>query len=1008
MKRSWNQVTQSVEDDGISTNGTNNTDQNKLVHPYEYKSLVTSRTKNQLVLLSNINSSEVFERTKSLIELSKSILLLSAKDHVLIMDLLLERLENEDRSDLKVKVILLLEKLAYLPHINPVLLMGSFINQLSTKSTKIRSQLYKVITNILKTRQVIMDSTTEEQIYHLILNIQQELSESHHSIRSECVNLLSLVPKIFNNYKGPSTINPIEKEKLLSEMEIQSIIRNYVLDPDPRVRKNSLNSLVQMHMNGCSLDQPLYYLAVQSLSDDYEQVRLCALDLVWALCSLYPDFKLNLASEQILEKVRLIDDAFSRVCDLVNDVSVVVRTKACVMLASYHDVELDVLSQTFSKQLMSRLRRMLNGKSKPQNPKKPSGSIPTAAGDIDVDSDEFRILDSGACGAFIHGLEDEYQEVRNAAIDSICELCMYHNELIKKAVECLVDMFNDEIDKVRINAIQSLRKIGTKAILEFNSEELEVAVGAFEDSDHVAREAAHDLMKVVRLKNAEDLEKLLLALMSSVKRYPEDKLSILRCLCDVGKRHDDYIETLLPSLLHLDKRYLAREQSISDFTYTFNVILIINACSNNSHILSQLPKHMLSHFAYYKRKYPECVPDLREIYSDSNLKLSDDIDYLPKQFTSLVPDSLEVGLDKYIDMTLVMVNTIQTQVKHSNFKDSLKTLQVAKRNFDYLSTLKSIHSETSYMAKLYLQCFEIVIKAKQNLGSSEYANRAQKGAASLLQSSYKIQYSFLGIPNNTLQAAMYFRLLANMIWFFGILKLIPLSNSSSSTIRNMLYAFIRRVDVIQKHFDIDFPYTKNVTRLRSNLVRTAEKPTTPNILSLHFFIMDFLPLDVDFTKAVKRTWSIITSPTCNPDKPIKFEPIIPVRLTIEANLSHVLDLNHIGIEIILPNQTSIFYWPTSSQFVSTYSDSYKLTTTIHLSLPNWKEMDTVICRIVRSFEPDLPGLDHFISKSSENSKTLNGLSSIHSLSTVQHFSTIVISDPLTIHLTPTLSSSSSF
>lgn len=82
-----------------------------------------------------------------------------------------------------------------------------------------------------------MDSTTEEQIYYLILNVQQELSESHHSIRSECVNLLSLVPKIFNNYKGPSTINPIEKEKLLSEMEIQSIIRNYVLDPDPRVRK---------------------------------------------------------------------------------------------------------------------------------------------------------------------------------------------------------------------------------------------------------------------------------------------------------------------------------------------------------------------------------------------------------------------------------------------------------------------------------------------------------------------------------------------------------------------------------------------------------------------------------------------------------------------------------------------------------------------------------------------------------------------------------------------------
>lgn len=63
-------------------------------------------------------------------------------------------------------------------------------------------------------------------------------------------------------------------------------------------------------------------------------------------------------------------------------------------------------------------------------------------------------------------------------------------------------------------------------------------------------------------------------------------------------------------------------------------------------------------------------------------------------------------------------------------------------------------------------------------------------------------------------------------------------------------------------------------------------------------------------------------------------------------------------------------------------------------------MDTIICRIVRSFEPDLPGLDHFISKSSENSKTLNELSPTQS---IQHFSTIVISDPLTIHLTPIIS-----
>lgn len=57
------------------------------------------------------------------------------------------------------------------------------------------------------------------------------------------------------------------------------------------------------------------------------------------------------------ESMRLIDVAFIDICDLVNDISLAVRTKACVVLASYQEVDLHVLQQTFSKQLMSHLRR---------------------------------------------------------------------------------------------------------------------------------------------------------------------------------------------------------------------------------------------------------------------------------------------------------------------------------------------------------------------------------------------------------------------------------------------------------------------------------------------------------------------------------------------------------------------------------------------------------------------------------------------------------------------------
>ncbi|SAL98284.1 hypothetical protein [Absidia glauca] len=1000
MKRGPTEVDPSTDAGGECNDNLTSTPVNDgMAFPKDYKCLVTVKTHLHLTHINDLASPEVFQRTQCLLEITKNVLQLNVQNQAHLMALLLARFDIEERNDLKIMMILIFQKVAPLPHVNPVLLLSKLISFLTSTSTKVRCQLYKSITILLKTRQVILDPPTKTQLDELFQLVLKELSESHHRIRSECVSLLSVLPKVFANYRTPGDYN----NKVMSELETQTVISRYVLDADPRVRKSALNALVEMHLCGCTLDQPLYYLAVQSLSDDFEEVRLRALDLVWSLCSLYPNFTMPLASEHVKQKVRLIDDAFSRVCDLVNDVSVVVRTKACVMLASYHDVEPVVLEQTFSKQIMSRLKHKIRNKtsspaSAKASMKQEKNTRIQASGDINFDSEEFRVLDSGACGAFIHGLEDEYQEVRNAAIDSICELCMYHVSLIKQAVLCLVDMFNDEIDKIRVNAIQSLRKIGSRTTLEFNSEELEVALGAFEDSDRVAREAAHDLMKVTRLYNAKDLEKLLFALMANVKRYPEDKLSILRCLCEVGKRHDDYIESLVPGLFQLDRKYIAREQPVSDFTYTSNVILVINACINNTSILAMLPPYMISHFTYYKRKYVDCVPDLQEIFKNTPSSSVNGIRPSSSHLSLSATDSMTVDVEEYISATMTMLKTLHHQVERLDLNAALTTLVVAQRNLEYVSTLDSIHAETSYLAILYLKCYEIVIEARKNQSTSSYASTAQTSASLLLQYSYKIQYSFLGLPTETLQAAMHFRLLANMIWFFGVLKQVPTSTSSPTTIRNMLHAFVSRVDVVQKHFSPTLPYHSDIVDLRSNLVKASNQPTTVNMSLLYSFITDFLPLNIGFASAVKRTWSFITSPTANPDKPIRFNATFPLELKIEANIAHALDISQIGVEAILPDQTSAFFWPSSGQFIPTHTDCHKLVTSISLKL-SLEEPGTVTCRIVRSFDPDMPGLDNYIMKSSTTNLAKRPTAST-TKATVQHFSTIVISDPLTIYFTP--------
>lgn len=47
-----------------------------------------------------------------------------------------------------------------------------------------------------------------------------------------------------------------------------------------------------------------------------------------------------------------------------------------------------------------------------------------------------------------------FAEVRNAALDAICSLALNNAQFANQSLDFLVDMFNDEIEEVRLKAIQ--------------------------------------------------------------------------------------------------------------------------------------------------------------------------------------------------------------------------------------------------------------------------------------------------------------------------------------------------------------------------------------------------------------------------------------------------------------------------------------------------------------------------------------------------------------------------
>ena len=84
-----------------------------------------------------------------------------------------------------------------------------------------------------------------------------------------------------------------------------------------------------------------------------------------------------------LEEIRMVDCAFSKICSLLGDLSPRVRALAMSLLGTLKGVSQPYIEQALDKK-----------------PKRVEDEGPEV---------EER---SGSCGAFVHGLEDEFSEVR--------------------------------------------------------------------------------------------------------------------------------------------------------------------------------------------------------------------------------------------------------------------------------------------------------------------------------------------------------------------------------------------------------------------------------------------------------------------------------------------------------------------------------------------------------------------------------------------------------------------
>ena len=347
----------------------------------------------------------------------------------------------------------------------------------------------------------------------------------------------------------------------------------------------------------------VYEDAVAALADDDALVRREAVKLVGIVAQDHQERPRDVLAGAS-QHVRLPDACFMLVCGAFFDSDRHVREAACRVLGCIPGVSPSYLIQTLSKRVLSH-NQLEDVELAAQEQE--------GEGDMRV-SDSASLLSADAAGAFVVGLEDEFWQVRVAAIESMGALALSSRTFRAKSLESLTDMLTDEIERVRMAALLALGRL--RFVIEFSEGQLQVVLSLLDDTSSTLRSAVHDVLGTIPLVSPACLYQAIKALQDNIRRHPTDTPNIFRALARLGVICSGLAEDVTPRLLiHRNSLgqvspYVTVQPDVEDHTYVAILVLVFAAAAVNPQVLAMVPGHCLRHWRYLRQKYASIIPSI--------------------------------------------------------------------------------------------------------------------------------------------------------------------------------------------------------------------------------------------------------------------------------------------------------------------------------------------------------------------------------------------------------------
>ncbi|XP_053166806.1 integrator complex subunit 4 isoform X3 [Hemicordylus capensis] len=559
----------------------------------------------------------------------------------------------------------------------------------------------------------------------------------------------------------------------------------------------------------------------------------------------------------------------------------------------------------------------------------------------EVDTGAVNLIESGACGAFVHGLEDEMYEVRIAAVEALCMLAQSSPSFAGKCLDFLVDMFNDEIEEVRLQSIHTMRKISNNITLR--EDQLDTVLGVLEDSSRDIREALHELLCCTNVSTKEGIHLALVELLKNLTKYPTDRDSIWKCLKFLGGRHPTLVLPLVPELLGTHPFFDTPEPDMDDPAYIAVLVLIFNAAKSCPTMPALFSDHAFRHYTYLRDSLSHLVPPLR----------------LPGKKLVSSPVSASIALQEdpsqeFLQQSLERVFNLQ----HLDPQGTQELLEFTIRDLQRFGELQSDLAGVADFSAAYLRCQLLLIKALQeklwNVAAPLYLKQnalASAAAKQIMEETYKMEFMYSGVEHKQVVIIHHMRLQAKA------LQLIVTARTTRGVepLFGMCEIFLQEVDSFQRCFISELPHMQDsfVDKLLDLMPRLVTSKPFEVVKILQATLRQSTFLRLPLPEKIHRATATIIEPAGESDNPLRFTSGLVVALDVDATLEHVQDpQGTVKVQVLYPDGQAQVIHPKPSDFRNPGPGRHRLITQVYLSHTAWTEPCQIEVRLLLAYSSD--------------------------------------------------------